>query len=597
MIIAEDMMHLPQALSVLVYLASAIVFTAALLVVLRGKSRWVKGCALSLTYACIGFVAVLEFPITQMPFWSRDFSLTWTMMVLACAIGVVCLRPWIVAFWEARRQPRRYLSGPSRPSTEDQTEAATSRDKPFAQAQPQVTPPQPMLLSRGRSVRRSVWVLLAIAVGVGLAIVYWRGAQQNLIRVNTDPGQRDQNAYIGYAEDLLNEDYSHVGNRNRMPVYSFLLSFALNPAELREVAFVRAKYFSVGLSLALLAAIGALFFRSFSPLEASTLLLITAFALYIFRAAYVQPELLYYTLVAFLFVSMLRYLTRPSIGLAVAIGVLAGLAHLTKASVLPGLVLFLLVAFGWGLGRALRDARRTRGVPIESFSHAVNLALVVGFFLLTVFPYIKNSWYRFGRPFYNVNSTFYVWYDTWEEVERGTKTQGDRSGWPDMPASQIPSYGKYIREHTPGDMVGRLLHGASLTIDEAVGSYGYAKYIVLFSLALLLALGLNRRRLGDGFRRYPQVAIFLIVYFVAYAVLYAWFAQIVDGNRLVLALLAPLLLSLAYGIRFALHDRNFECLGRRVSLLNLVYALFLVVVVLDIRAVTTYRILSMFGGS
>ncbi len=592
-------MHLPQALSGLVYLASAVVFTAAVLVALRGKPRWVKLPVLSLVYGCILFVATLELPITKMPFWSRDFSLTWTMMVLVCAIALVCLRPWIVAIRQDRREHRPDASGPPRPSVERPTEAALSRESEFAAAQPRGAPALPMLSLHRRSIRKSVWVILAIAVGVFLAILYWLGAQQNLIRVNTDPRRRDQNAYIGYAEDLLNEEYSHVGNRNRMPVYSFLLSFALNPAEPREVAFVRAKYFSLALSLALLVAIGALFFRSFSPLEASTLLLITAFALYIFRAAYVQPELLYYTLVAFLFVWMLRYLIRPSIALAVAIGVLAGLAHLTKASVLPGLGVFLLVAFGWSVSRALRNARRTgtRGVPIESFSHTVNLALVAAFFLLTVFPYIKTSWYRFGKPFYNVNSTFYVWYDTWEEAERGTKAHGDRSGWPDMPASEIPSYRKYIREHTPGDMVGRILRGASLTAQEAADSFGYAKYVVLFSLACVVALCLNWRSLGDALRGYPQVAVFLVVYFLAYAVLYAWFAQIAEGNRLVLAQLVPLLLSLTYAIRFALHGRNLECLGRRVSLLNLLYALFLAVVVLDIRAVTTHRILSMFGGS
>lgn len=592
-------MPYPQVLSVAVYLISTGVFTAAILFALRGKSWWVKALLLGLLLACILFVAVLELPITRMPFWSRDFSLTWTMAVLALAVAVASLQPRIFTsmrkrFGKCSEASVFPLSGKESTigSSSSQDVICTSAGIPNGRVEP--TPS-----ANRRTASQALLFLGVLGAGIVIATLYWRGAEQNLIRANTDPTRVDQGAYINYAEKILTEDYSHVGNRNRMPLYPFALSFVLDPDDSLAAKFVRTKYFSLALSIALLLAIGVLFWRLFSPLEAVTLLLATAFSLYIFKAAYVNTELLYYTLTAFMFFIMIRYLVSPSVSLAVATGTLAGIAHLAKASTPPALGIFLVVAFTWGAALILRGAKQEHiKVTTAKFLPLVaNVALVAGFFLLTVFPYIKNSWYRFGSPFYNVNSTFYVWYDTWQEVQRGTKAHGDRVGWPDMPASEIPSFGKYIREHTPKDMVDRVLTGTSRTIQEAKRSYGYAKYVFLFSLALVVAVSLNRRRFRESISRYPHVIAFAAVYFLVYAMLNAWFYDFVDGNRLILAQYVPLLLTCALGIRYLLRGRTLKAFARGADSLNILYALILIVVILDIHAVVTNRILSMFGGS
>jgi hypothetical protein len=592
-------MSYPQALSVAVYIISAGVFTAAILFALQGKALCVKALLLGLLLACILFVAVLELPITRMPFWSRDFSLTWTMAVLALAVAVVSLRPRILASMRKRFGKCQEASVSPLYGTEFTLGASSNQEVVCTSVGISNGRVEPMPSTNRRTASRTLLFLGVLGAGVVLATLYWRGAEQNLIRANTDPTRVDQGAYINYAEKILKEDYSHVGNRNRMPLYPFVLSFVLNPEDSLAAEFVRAKYFSLALSIALLLAIGALFLRLFSPLEAVTLLLTTAFSLYIFKAAYVNTELLYYTLAAFLFFIMLRYLVKPSVGLAVATGILAGLTHLAKASAPPALGLFLVVAFTWGVALILRGAKQEhiKLTAAKFLPLAANVALVVGFFLLTVFPYIKNSWYRFGSPFYNVNSTFYVWYDTWEEVKRGTNAHGDRVGWPDMPASEIPSFGKYMREHTPKDMVDRVLTGTSRTIQEAKRSYGYAKYVFLFSLVLVVAVSLNRRRFRESLSRYPHVIAFAAVYFLMYAMLNAWFYDFVDGNRLALAQYVPLLLACALGIRYLLHERTLKAFARGADTLNILYALILIVVILDIHAVVTNRILSMFGGS
>ena len=61
--------------------------------------------------------------------------------------------------------------------------------------------------------------------------------------------------------------------------------------------------------------------------------------------------------------------------------------------------------------------------------------------------------------FYDINSTFYVWYDTWEEVENGTKLYGDKVGWPKMPEEEIPSFSKYIESHSIKGSANRFTKG------------------------------------------------------------------------------------------------------------------------------------------
>ncbi|MCE7984836.1 MAG: hypothetical protein DYG89_26995 [Caldilinea sp. CFX5] len=135
--------------------------------------------------------------------------------------------------------------------------------------------------------------------------------------------------------------------------------------------------------------------------------------------------------------------------LASLTGVVAGIAHLTKASILPGLALFLAFAglrWGWTALQCRNPAQG--GLPQRLLSHLLPVLLVGVCFLLTVYPYISTSKRVFGHYFYNVNSTFYMWYDSWEEAKQGTRAHGARVGWPDMPPEEIPSLRKYLREHT-----------------------------------------------------------------------------------------------------------------------------------------------------
>jgi len=102
---------------------------------------------------------------------------------------------------------------------------------------------------------------------------------------------------------------------------------------------------------------------------------------------------------------MVEMLRTPSWVLGLATGVTLGLTHLTKASVLPGIALFALCfAAKQALWLVRSQAERQR----SSRWHVawVALALTLLAFLATIYPYIRDSKLRFGRYFYNVNSTF-----------------------------------------------------------------------------------------------------------------------------------------------------------------------------------------------
>lgn len=300
---------------------------------------------------------------------------------------------------------------------------------------------------------------------VGLFLVftslYWYGAVQQLTLVNTDMTATDQSAYMEYARDMAESNYRVVGGRNRMPVYPFVQSLFYRPGMSDDAFFAVGKYVNLVLSLLLLVGLAVIFARYLPWLETLTLLLITAFTLFIFKAGFFQTELLFYFINFCLFLLMLRLLQRNSWQLAILTGVVAGIAHLTKASILPGVALFLgFAGLKWGWA-ALQNRRSVgiAGLPKVLPSHLLPVALVGVCFLITVYPYISTSKRVFGHYFYNVNSTFYMWYDSWEEAKQGTRAHGDRVGWPDMPPEAIPSLSKYLREHTNEQIVNRFVDG------------------------------------------------------------------------------------------------------------------------------------------
>ncbi len=211
------------------------------------------------------------------------------------------------------------------------------------------------------------------------------------------------------------------------------------------------------------------------------------------------------------------------------------------------------------------------------------MLLLVGlFFLVTVYPYIRTSKQVYGQYFYNVNSTFYMWYDSWEEARQGTRAHGDRKGWPDMPPEEIPSLSRYLDEHTPAQMVGRLTNGADKIFENVLHSYGYQGYILIYLLVLLAGLIFRRIQYHDSPSFDAFQLFFVFAWFGAYFLLYAWYTPITEGVRLILAQYMPVMFAISLGVKETFKPLVVPLFKRKIALLDLVNGMILLVLTVDI---------------
>jgi hypothetical protein len=464
-------------------------------------------------------------------------------------------------------------------------------------------------MNQDRLARR----LALIGLVLLLAALYVYGAVRQLERVNTEMTAFDQSAYMDFTRQIRESGFTYTGDRNRMPVYPTLQALFYRSGTSDETFFRQGKYVNLVLSLILLAGLALIFRRYFSPLHTLNLTLITGFTVFIFRAGWFQSELLFYFFNFCLFLLFWRLLERPSLLMAVLAGVMAALAHLTKASILPGLVVFAVCAAAQAVWAVLRRRRTATAPPNPQSTSSCRccygirnpqapwlylaiVPIVLGLYLLILSPYLNESKRIFGQYFYNVNSTFYIWYDSWPEAKEGTRAHGDRVGWPDMPADQIPSMAKYLREHSLEQIRDRFVEGGQRVLENAGLSYGYAKYALIYAAALIAAVTWERRRAVGLIRRHPLLVAFLLLYFAAYFVLYAWYSSIVAGNRLILSQFVPLLFTLSMGLRALLRDVKVQ--GERpLDALTALNLLVLGILVVDVALVLTVRVGIMEGGS
>ncbi|MCQ3931117.1 MAG: hypothetical protein DPW16_11730 [Chloroflexi bacterium] len=438
-----------------------------------------------------------------------------------------------------------------------------------------------------QGVRKIFWMTSFLVVVLALHSygAYQHLHERNIGERNTGYQKNDQEDYMLYAKALYFSDYRYVGDGNRMPLYPALQALHYSPTLSMEDYFVQGKYLNVGLSILLLMGLFGIFLHYFSPLAAMNLMLVTTFQLYMFRAAYFQAELLYYTLSFGAFVLMLRLLRQAEWKFAILTGSLAGLAHLTKASFLPALFAF---GFVMGLKMALVARQERRWRPF--WSDALSLGLMLGVFLLVLYPYISRVKDTFGHYFYNVNTTFYIWYDNKAEVEAptSTKAHGDSVGWPDLPDDELPSLQKYLRETTPREFWERMVFGAKLSFRRHImpGSYGYSPYIVGYPLiVLLLALMayFNQPQRAEFMRllgEHRYLLLYVVLFWVGYSLLYLFYMQISGGQRFMLALFLPLMFSATMAMNLPLFQTLYVNMSgervRWVSLANVILFFMLI---------------------
>ena len=388
----------------------------------------------------------------------------------------------------------------------------------------------------------------------------------------------DQSAYLGYARQLYESNYTVVEERNRMPVFPFLLSLIYRPGLTETEFLTRAQAFNVNLSIALLFLLFLIFRRFFPPLCSAALLAATAFGVFLYRAINAQAEVLFYFVSFCAFVLLLQMLVAPRWWLAALGGMTMGLAHLTKASVLPALALWIAVFLAqilWSFWS------RRGGISANAGRKIGMLLLVIATFLAVIFPYLRTSKRIYGQYFYNVNSTFVMWCDSSAEAWEFLSAHGDKDQWRALPPEQLPSFSKYWRQHSVAQIAQRLIHGSRDLVTQNAMAIGYYRFVVALFIAGAVLWARQGRRARQLLAEKPFAAAFCILFFGAYFLLYAWYDAIINDTRFVLSIFLPFVFAASLFVLRLGKDRIVSLAGRQLPFEQFFPGLLLGLAIID----------------
>lgn len=412
--------------------------------------------------------------------------------------------------------------------------------------------------------RRTTVLLTLFWLAAG-SIYVWAALQQKE-RVNLSPTAGGQYAYLRYSQGVAEEGVTrHFGDRNRMPLYPALL--ALTYHEDWDTFVDRSAWFAIVSSLAVLAGVGLLAYRVLPIWPATAFTLMAGVTVFIHKASFVQAELLYYGLLLASWLLLCRVIRRPDPAWAAGAGVVLALTYLTKASALATLVAFVTIQIIYAVVLALRKGTPQVDTPPQPSRAGARRALVAAVivsavFLAVVYPYISNSKSRFGRYFYNVNSRFFMWCDSWAQAKAFANRYDVSARYPAAPPEDVPGPVNYWRTHSLTQILRRLGHGFR-TLGSLALAGKYLKYLLVIA-AFCVLLGVGRRhRLREVRPENWGVVAFSFLLFGGYGIAYAWYAQIAYGDRFVLSLVLPLTLALWWlGHHLALSTRALRIFGR-----------------------------------
>jgi 4-amino-4-deoxy-L-arabinose transferase-like glycosyltransferase len=314
--------------------------------------------------------------------------------------------------------------------------------------------------------------------------------------------------------------------RHQMPLYPLLQSIFYRPGVGDFEFFQVAKTVNIVLSWFILLVIFLILVRRFPPLVSVNLFLIVAFTVFIFKAAYVQAELLFYFLNFGLFLLLIELFQRPSVGKALAAGVLAGLAFLTKAAVMPALFIFSIIF----LGREIGSFMSRRIFSPRSIAYVLLVALA---FMAVIFPYARTSKRIYGSYLFNMNTSFYVWHDNWGQAVSHLKQMGPIEA---IPENERPSLTAYMKSHTALQIARRVVLGGAELVLVALMAYGYFEYFVAyFGLFCILCL-IHRKAVSSEIKRQPGLTAFILSYFLLHFLLYSFYGRIRQLHHLIMSL-------------------------------------------------------------
>ena len=468
----------------------------------------------------------------------------------------------------------------------------------------------PDALPSGRPLHAVRWALYAL-ICAGLAWYYVAAATTHARTVNTIKSRGDQTGYLIDAKRLYSNWHRHtnylIGERMRMPAYPAFLALLYSPEMSDDAFFEAAREWNIWLSLGLLAGLGALFARFLRPLAAVNLTLVAGFGYFVFKAGYAQPELLSYGVFFAMFLACCVLLVRPrdrgAIRLGVLAGGLAGATHLTKAVMPPFLALYGAVYIGqelWALhlasleGDPRRVARETRTAAWRIGALATMLIV----FVAVVFPYIANSKRVFGSYFFNVNTAYYIWYDTGAQARALLLPHTDTRGVISVPVDQLPTMYTYLATRSPWQIGQRFTDGLTDMMVRSYTDFGFGRYLLLYLLAVAAVVVRMRREVRGLIAERAALVIFLAGYGLIFTASTAFFSSIsgTGTGRFLLMHMTPLLFALSYFLQREPFRRCAWQVGDATVTVGHVHLLVTVTMATDLAFTLWPRLMSTYGG-
>ena len=456
-----------------------------------------------------------------------------------------------------------------------------------------------------KPIRVVIGALLALGIVLFFLYLYLDAAQKQS-PVNSKLSKNDQLVYMDIAKQAYETRFHYTGNRNQMPLYPFIQALFYSPQLDDEAFFQQGKGLNVALSLLCLLVLGIAFFIKFSKVYAFYSLLVIAFLVFAIKSPWFQVEILFYTLFGLAFMLSLEAIISPKWYKSIGVGVLFSLAHLSKASAMIGLFIFI---SSYGILFLHKLFRRSlNGEEVKRILYHALAPLAV--FMILLFPYFQESKEKYGSYFYNVNTTFYMWYDTWREANNGTRAAGDHAGWPNLPDEEIPSLSKYLNEHSLSDIISRFRLGAKRFIWSGCNdqfspfAYGYCNQVVLnvmiVSICLLFVTVFRGGRVKSSYKN-TQAAWWILLFFGLYVLSFTWYVPIssrIGGPRMFLALVIPLLWAVGAIVHAPqIQSLQFMILKRPVKVIYIVYLLMILTVFYELYLVAAFRAAVMYGGA
>lgn len=341
--------------------------------------------------------------------------------------------------------------------------------------------------------------------------------------------------------------------------------------------FNRGRWFNVFLTATFLVFLGIAACRLFTFPAACNLILLGGFGALLPRAAYFQPEPLYFIFFFLTWVACLCALKRNSLWIYGLIGVLSGAAYMAKSSVHPLLMVFIAASTLRGVWEMVTPRRKTELHETSSWlwrNHLVGLVMLGLTHFMTIGPRLTESYEKFGDMFHSYPS-YWMWMDRftpdcfdWMVKYHSKETLATLT--PDTK----PSLRNYLRTHSSEEVKERLLSGTKAKLLEFFlpkqtkrtaktdqqkpwrGVFEWRGWylawlaggFVLLLAALPFALPKPEHPGQQILKPGASVTVlFVLGAFAGFSLAYGWYTPIGRGERFMMSLYLPLVFTLIWG--------------------------------------------------